>query len=84
MNWEEYIENLKKVIFYSKGKYCPGCGITPEALEQAIFQEKEKWEAEQGYIIKILSSLLTPDQRTEALSQLYKQGIDKTINLLQK
>jgi len=81
-NWEEYIGNLKKVIFYSKGEYCPGCGITPEALEQLISQEKEKWEEELLANIKNMREVAIISDGTPLREGLVSK--ETLLNLLQK
>lgn len=59
-SWEEYIKALKLIITLGKTGCCPGCGITPKALEQVISQEKEKWvenKKKDGLDMKIAQEL---------------------------
>lgn len=44
--WEAqtFRENLERVCKYAETNYCPGCGLTPEGLDQLISSRDTYWE----------------------------------------
>lgn len=45
--WSNYLKRLDEICKLSKIGYCPGCGITPEALESLLAQERAAASKEQ-------------------------------------